>query len=141
MKFLRFLWSWISFRSRTTIFSEKDLEKLEKEFDQLEHIDELHNKEVEKDNNELEEYSRLQIEKYKALSNCEGCEEEVFVLKIDNVEIGYYSSLSDLAIKNKLLPGSVRNYWRKNQTNPTHKFKGIYEIINYKDFKNENNNI
>lgn len=133
MKFLRFLWSWISPKHKISKALKKDLE-------QLEYIDEYFDKIIKEDNKELEEYSKLQIEKYKALSNCEGCEEEVFVLKIDNVEIGYYSSLSDLAIKNQLLPGSVRNYWRKNQTNPTHKFKGIYEIINYKDFKNENNN-
>lgn len=133
MKFLRFLWSWISPKHKIYKALKKDLE-------QLEYIDEYFDKIIKEDNKELEEYSKLQIEKYKALSNCEGCEEEVFVLKIDNVEIGYYSSLSDLAIRNQLLPGSVRNYWRKNQTNPTHKFKGIYEIINYKDFKNENNN-
>lgn len=134
MKFLRFLWSWISPKNKISKALKEDLE-------QLKYIDECFDKIIEEDNKELEEYSRLQIEKYKALSNCEGCEEEVFVLKIYGIEKGYYSSLSELAIKNQLIPGSVRNYWRKNQTNPTHKFKGIYEIINYKDFKNENNNI
>lgn len=134
MKFLRFLWSWISPNHKVSKALKEDLE-------QLEYIDECSRKKAEEDDKELEEYSRLQIEKYKALSNCEGCEEEVFVLKAFGAEKGYYSNLSELAIKNKLLPGSVRNYWRKNQTNPTHKFKGIYEIINYKDFKNENNNV
>lgn len=133
MKFLKFLFSWITPRNRVSKALKEDLSLLKK-------VD-FQNTDSKIEMAELENYSKLQTEKYKALAKCKGCEEEVFVLKAFGVEKGYYSNLSELAIKNKLIPGSVRNYWRKNQTNPTHKFKGIYEIINYKDFKNENNNV
>lgn len=133
MKFLKFLFSWITPRNRVSKALKEDLSLLKK-------VD-FQNTDSKIEMAELENYSKLQTEKYKALAKCKGCEEEVFVLKVNGGEEGYYSSIRQLAIKNDLNPRSVNNYWRNCNGNPTKNFKEIYEIINYKDLKNENNNI
>jgi hypothetical protein len=59
----------------------------------------------------------LEEQKRKAIEACDGCEDEVLVLKYGGEEIGYYKSINDLYDKN-LFPGSkstVYRYWREKQ--------------------------
>lgn len=62
--------------------------------------------------NELEE------QKKKAIAACDGCEDEVLVLKLNGEDVGYYKNINDLYDKNKFREGSkstVYRYWRRKQ--------------------------
>jgi len=84
-----------------------------------------------------EDLQELDLEKAKlqAISKCDGCEDEVFVLKLDGKEIDYAANLNQLADRNGLNKVTLYRHWNKKQANKlqrTELYKWKYEITKYK---------
>lgn len=119
-KYLIQFWNWLS-NNKSKVKSFENLEYIEKEIK----ID-INQTELDLAMANLE----LDKEKYRAITKCKGCEEEVFVLKLAGEEIGYYPNLNRLAIENKFKVSSVYHY---HHTKPLGKlYLGKYEIVNMK---------
>lgn len=88
--------------------------------------------------NQMNKEVLLKTEMYKAINECEGCTEEVFVLKQNGVEIGYYSNLNKLATANKFPPATVYRHWKNKIDGDL--FKVDYEIIKLTNSENEEDN-
>lgn len=122
-KYLIQFWKWLSIgRLRVSTAMKEDIKNYKEEevktnVSQTELDDELAHLELDK-------------EKYRAITKCKGCVEEVFVLKLAGEDIGYYPNLNRLAIENKFKTSSVYYYWH---TKPLGKlYLGKYEIVNLK---------
>lgn len=89
------------------------------------------------DNETSDAYKEIELEKqrYQAIAACDGCEEEVFVLRENGKEIGYYCNLNQLALKNSFHPGSIYNYYNM-RTSIEQPFKEKYTILNYSSVSN-----
>lgn len=71
---------------------------------------------------------KLNSMRNQAIIKCNGCTDEVFVLKENGEDIGYYPNLNDLAIKNGFHSSSVYRYWRTKVSDK--RFLKKYEIVN-----------
>lgn len=60
--------------------------------------------------------TKLNLEKDEAIKACDGCENEVLVLRLAGEDIGYYKSINQLCNKNRFKKKtSVYRYWNNKQ--------------------------
>jgi len=75
----------------------------------------------------------LEEQKAKAISECDGCEDEVFVLRFNNEDVDYARSLNQLIIRNKLPKTSTYAFWNNKQNLSPNDKAGLlankYDII------------
>lgn len=115
MKNLRLLWSYLIGKVNNPAKTEKVETKVKSKRKRI------------NSEKEYEEWYALEVQKQEAILQCEGCKDEVFVLKKNGQDIGYYSNLNKLAVKNKFYAKSVYRYWKIYQP-LGRKFKEIYDI-------------
>lgn len=65
--------------------------------------------------NELPLVQCLEAQKAKAIAECDGCENEVFVLRFNNEDVDYAKSLNQLIVRNKLPKNKTYAFWNNKQ--------------------------
>ena len=77
--------------------------------------------------------NELEIQKQKAIELCDGCENEVFVLKLFGEDVDYAPSLHQLIVRNKLPKTSTYSFWNNKQHLNAGELSGLlmnkYDIV------------